>query len=320
MRAFSREREGYPRMRAFSREREGYPRMEKENSHMRPPLPVSAAAAATAASNVRPPRADDVFYPSSDGKPMAENMWQAEAILNARSDLGSARPQALVAADILMYPEEGNNRNSIAPDVLVAFGIGTHKRSSYFVWEEGKPPDWILEVASPGTQAEDRGHKRRRYAEIGVPEYWMFDPKGGVYPRGTPRLQGLKLVDGEYHPLEPKVVDGERVIHSEVLGLDVRVDGELLRFRDPATGKDVRHRDEIEADEELAQAAAERAQAVAERAEAAIERAQAETRQEAAQRKSAEARAEREAASRAKAEARVAELEAALQRSQAGDP
>ena len=288
---------------------------------MRPPLPVSAAAAAaTAASSVRATRANEVFYPSSDGKPMAENMWQADAILNARGDLGSARPQALVAADILMYPEEGNNRNSIAPDVLVAFGIGTHKRSSYFVWEEGKPPDWILEVASPGTQAEDRGHKRRRYAEIGVPEYWMFDPKGDVYPRGTPRLQGLKLVDGEYRPLEPKVVDGERMIHSEVLGLDVRVDGELLRFRDPATGKDVRHRDEIEADEELAQAA--------------IERAQAETRQEAARRKNAEARAEREATGRAEAEARVAEsearvaesdariaeLEAALRRSRGDDP
>ena len=277
--------------------------MEEEKSHMRPPLPVSAAAAATAASSVRATRADEVFYPSSDGKPMAENMWQADAILNARSDLGSARPQALVAADILMYPEEGNNRNSIAPDVLVAFGIGTHKRSSYFVWEEGKPPDWILEVASPGTQAEDRGHKRRRYAEIGVPEYWMFDPKGGTYPRGTPRLQGLKLVDGEYRPLEPKVVDGERMIHSEVLGLDVRVDGELLRFRDPATGKDVRHRDEIEADEELALAA--------------IERAQAETRQEAAQRKSAEARAEREATGRAEAEARVAEAEARVAESEA---
>ena len=285
---------------------------------MRPPLPVSAAAAAaTAASSVRATRADEVFYPSSDGKPMAENMWQADAILNARSDLGSARPQALVAADILMYPEEGNNRNSIAPDVLVAFGIGTHKRSSYFVWEEGKPPDWILEVASPGTQAEDRGHKRHRYAEIGVPEYWMFDPKSpqrgargapshensGVYPRGTPRLQGLKLEDGEYRPLEPKVVDGERMIHSEVLGLDVRVDGELLRFRDPATGKDIRHRDEIEADEELAQAA--------------IERAQAETRQEAARRKNAEARAEREATGRAEAEVRVAESEARVAESEA---
>ena len=52
--------------------------MKKENSHMRAPLPVTAAAAAATASNVGAVRADDVFYPSSDGRPMAENMWQAK--------------------------------------------------------------------------------------------------------------------------------------------------------------------------------------------------------------------------------------------------
>ncbi len=273
---------------------------------MRAPLPVTAAAAAATASNVGAARADDVFYPSSDGRPMSDNMWQGKAITNADGDLESARPKALVAADILVYPEKGNNRNRIAPDVLVAFGIGTHKRSSYFVWEEGKPPDWVLEVASPGTEAEDRGAKRRKYAEMGVPEYWMFDAKGDVYPPGTPRLQGLKLVDGEYRPLKSRLVDGRRMIRSEVLCLDVRVDGELLRFQDVATGRDVRHRCEIEADEK---------------------QARAETKRETAQRRAAEARAMQEAAARsaaedrvAQAEARVAELEAALRRSKAGNP
>ena len=264
---------------------------------MRAPLPVTAAAAVAAASNVGAVRVDDVFYPSSDGRPMAENMWQAEAIMNAAGDLGSARPKALVAADILVYPEKGNRRNNIAPDVLVALGQGTHKRSSYFVWEEGKPPDWVLEVASPSTKKKDLDDKRRKYAEMGVPEYWMFDPKGDVYPPGTPRLQGLKLADGEYRPLKSRLVDGRRMIRSEVLDLDVRVEDELLRFRDVATGKDVRHRDEIEADEE--------------RAHAATEHARAQTRQEAAQRKAAEARAEA-------AEARIAELEAALRLSRGG--
>ena len=294
---------------------------------MRAPLPVSAAAAAATASNVGAVRVDDVFYPSSDGRPMSDNMWQGKAIANADGDLESARPKALVAADILVYPEKGNNRNSIAPDVLVALGLGTHKRSSYFVWEEGKPPDWVLEVASPGTEAEDRGAKRRKYAEMGVPEYWMFDAKGDVYPPGTPRLQGLKLVDGEYRPLKSRLVDGKRMIRSEVLGLDVRVDGELLRFRDVATGKDVRHRGEIEADEERAQA---QTRQEAEQRKAAEVRAQQEAAradQEAAQRKMAEARAEQEAARaeqeaaiRSAAEARVAELEAALRRSRADHP
>ncbi len=257
------------------------------------PLPASAD------SNPRAVAAEDAFYPCSDGRPMADNMWQAEAIMAAAGDIRAVRPLALVAADILVYPERGNRDNRIAPDVLVALGLGTHNRSSYLVWAEGKPPDWVLEVASPGTQAEDRGCKRRRYAEIGVPEYWLFDAKGGVYPRGTPRLQGLKLVDGEYRPLESRPVDGERTIRSDVLGLEVRVDGELLRFRNVATGRDVRHRAEVEADEA---------------------RAKAQARREAAQRKTAEARAERESAARTAAEARVAELEAALRRSRVDHP
>ena len=290
------------------------------------PTPPPAAAAA-AASNVRAARAEDVFYPSSDGKPMAENMWQAKAIMNAAGDLGAALPTALVAADILMYPEEGNNKNPIAPDVLVALGLGTHNRSSYFVWKEGKPPDWVLEVASPSTQADDLGVKRCRYAAMGVPEYWMFDPKGGVYPPGTPRLQGLKLADGKYIPLPWHLADGGRMIHSEVLGLDVCVDGELLRFRDAATGRDVPHRSDVQAAAERAEAQVKReaaqrkaAEAKAEREAARADRQAARARQEAARAERQAARAIREASARSSAEARVAQLEAALRRSRTGQP
>ena len=128
------------------------------------PAPLLARAnpsRSPAASNVHAARVEDVFYPSSDGKPMAENMWQGDVILNSVGDLRAIHPEALVAADILMYPEEGNRYNNIAPDVLVAFDIGTHKRSTYRVWEEGKPPDWVLEVASPSTGEKDREFKLR---------------------------------------------------------------------------------------------------------------------------------------------------------------
>ena len=141
-----------------------------------------------------------------------------------------------------------------------------------------------------------------------------------MYPPGTPRLQGLKLVDGEYRPLKSRLVDGKRMIRSEVLGLDVRVDGELLRFRDVATGKDVRHRGEIEADEERSQAQTRQEVAQRKAAEVRAQQESARADQEAAQRKMAEARAEQEAAIRSAAEARVAELEAALRRSRAGHP
>ena len=67
---------------------------------MRAPLPVAAAAAA--ASNVGATRADDVCYPSSDGRPMADDMWQGTALRSAAGDLESVRPKALVAWAILV--------------------------------------------------------------------------------------------------------------------------------------------------------------------------------------------------------------------------
>ena len=250
----------------------------KENSPM--PAPRSASAL-----DVRARVARDVFYPCSDGRPMADNVWQSRAILRATGDLEVAHPDALAVADILVYPEEGNPRNRIAPDVLVAFGVGTHSRSSYLVWEEGKPPDWVLEVASPSTASKDLDFKRRAYAAMGVPEYWLFDPKGDVFPAGQPQLQGLALSHGGYVRLAPRHADGLAMIRSGVLGLDLRVEGEFIRMRDPATRKDILHQGELKA--------------LAER--------------ETARRKDAEARAEREAADRLVAQARVAELEAALQ-------
>ena len=162
---------------------------------------------------------------------MADNAWQSRAIVKAAGDLEVAHPDALAVADMLVYPEEGNPRNRIAPDVLVAFGVGTHSRSSYLVWEEGKPPDWVLEVASPSTAAKDLDFKRRAYAAMGVPEYWLFDPKGDVFPAGQPQLQGLALSHGGYVRLAPRLADGLAMIRSGVLGLDLRVEGEFIRMR-----------------------------------------------------------------------------------------
>ena len=261
------------------------------------PAHTPAAAASAAPAVHAQIAAEDALYPCSDGKPMSENMWQGLAIVNAVVDLGGARPDALVAPDILVYPEQGNPRNRIAPDVLVAFGLGTHNRSTYLVWKEGKPPDWVLEVASPSTVGRDLDAKRRIYAEMGVPEYWQFDPQGGLFPLGAPRLQGLALVDGEYEPLPVRLERGERTIRSPMLGLDLRAEGGLIRFRDPVTGKDIRHYDE---------------------AEAAAEREAAGRRREAAGRRREAAGRRREAARRKKAEARVAELEAALRHPGAG--
>ena len=258
--------------------------------------------------------AEDALYPCSDGEPMAEDMWQSWAMMTAAGDLGVALPEALVALDILMYPEEGNPNNRISPDVLVALGLGTHNRMSYLVWREGKPPDWVLEVASPSTVGHELDAKRHIYAAIGVPEYWQFYPRGDLFPRSAPQLLGLTLANGEYQPLPARFVDGVQTIRSPTLGLDLRAEGKLIRFRDPVTGEDVRHQDEAEAAARREAARAEREAARARQATERAEREAARARQATERAEQEAARAQRATADLAAAQTRIAELEAAALR------
>ena len=92
----------------------------------------------------------------------------------------------------------------------------------------------LLEVASENTWKEDLGRKRALYAELGVREYWLFDPKDEYF---DPPLQGLVLREHAYRSLPALVENGARTIRSDVLGLTLRADRGVLRFRDTATGE-----------------------------------------------------------------------------------
>ena len=161
-----------------------------------------------------------------------------------RSTTGSARcgcitrnacTDVYVSGDLLVYYEEGNPRVSVAPDVFVAFGVEDRMRMSYKVWEEGKAPDFVLEVASKSTWREDLGPKREVYARLGVKEYWMYDPTGEYL---SPVLQGLRLAGGAYvRQLAVSSPDGALTLRSETLGLELRAQGAEMRFHDPATGQ-----------------------------------------------------------------------------------
>ena len=181
-----------------------------------------------------------IVYPSEDGEPMAENDWQwiamADTALTLRNRY-AGRPDVYVASDMLMYYRMNDNATRVAPDVYVVFGAnGNHRRDSWIVWREGKAPDFVLEVASPGTWREDAGRKRDVYATMQVTEYWRFDPKGEFF---TPELIGEELTDGEYRPLSIKR-DGDDILrgHSALLGLDICVrPGLELRLFDPISGQ-----------------------------------------------------------------------------------
>ncbi len=249
---------------------------------------------------IRPaPAAVPIRYPSSDGKPMAENDAQRNAIMYGIGALArhfKDRRDVYVSGDLLIYYEEGNPRVSIAPDVFVVFGVEKRERLNYKLWEEGRAPSFVLEVASPSTR-DDLG--RSGYARLGVREYWQYDPSGEYLPA---RLQGERLTRSGY-VRQPALTapDGALTFRSETLALELRAaPGREMRFRDPTTGDDLRSHDE----EAAGRLAAESRVAAAEtRAAAAAE----DRATESAARLAAEARA-------TAAEARVAELEALLRK------
>ena len=184
---------------------------------------------------------DGVIYPSGDGEPMAENDHQFEAITYAANALKiwfRDVSTVYVAGDMLIYYKRGDNRVRVAPDVFVVPGAkGSHPRQSWIIWAEGAVPRFVLEVASKSTWTRDAGDKRRIYAEMGVWEYWRFDPENGRYFREV--LIGERLVDGKYARMEVRRgADGTLRGHSDFLRLDlcVRPDGQI-RLYDPAAGE-----------------------------------------------------------------------------------
>ena len=261
----------------------------------------------------RPAPAAPIEYPSSDGQPMAENDAQRNAIMygiGALSRHFRDRRDVYVSGDLLIYYEEGNPRVSIAPDVFVVFGVEKRERPNYKLWEERRAPAFVLEVASPSTWRDDLGRKRSVYAQLGVREYWQYDPAGEHLPA---RLQGERLTRSGY-VRQPVLtgLDGTLTLRSETLGLELRAaPGREMRFRDPATGDDLRSHAE-EAEGRLAEVEGRLAEAEGRRAEAEGRRA------EAAARQAAEARAANAEARAADAETRVAELEAILRERQPG--
>lgn len=151
------------------------------------------------------------------------------------------------------------------PDMMVAFDVPAadiDETNGYVIDEVGKPPDFVLEVASPSTGDNDYINKRIRYAELGVPEYWRFDHTGGRYHDAA--LAGDRLTpSGVYRPLDMFTEPGGVIWgYSEALGLSLCWVNRTLRFWDRANRRYLPDLPEAEA----------RAEAEAARADAAIAR------------------------------------------------
>ena len=169
----------------------------------------------------------------------------------------------IVLGDTYATPEPTASRQGIFhPDLLIAFDAdpaAARERNGYVISEQGKPPDFVLEVGSRYTGRRDVTVKREGYAALGIPEYWRFDNSGGRH-HGTP-LAGDRLVNGVYQPIAIEQLDDRtHQGYSGVLDLYLRWEDGNLGWYDPATGRHIpRFSDERErAEAEQARAESER--------------------------------------------------------------
>ena len=207
---------------------------------------------------------EEIFYPESDGKPMAETDKHRNLLVELIESLKNfyaEDSEIYVTGDLFLYYLEGVPQECVAPDVMVCFGVPKKERRIYKLWEEKVAPSIVIELASHSTYKNDREGKRDLYEFLGVKEYFIYNPE---YPKTLPSLLAYRLQDGEYQKIS---IENGRIF-SEVVGLELVDTGNTLRLFNPQTDKF------LPSLAELSQAA-ERA----ERAEAEIERLKAELAQ-----------------------------------------
>jgi len=175
----------------------------------------------------------DRAYPMHDGRPLGETDYHRQVIIDLIGALKIhfAGQPVYVSGNLLLFYEPGNKRRHVSPDVLVTRGLPPGPRLNDLVWQEGKPPDLVIEVTSKTTRHAVLRRKFLVYQDkVRVPEYFLFDPLGDYL---EPRLQGFRLHGGKYVRIRP--LHGR--LASKQLSLALEAQGNALRLIDQKTGQ-----------------------------------------------------------------------------------
>jgi len=184
------------------------------------------------------------FEPMPEGDKQRRNLSYATEALKLWFD---QLPDVYVSGNLFIRYEEDGAEKRIAPDIFVVFGTSKEDRVSYTVWEEeGKVPDFVLEITSKGTVTKDRKQNPLIYRNLGVKEYLQYDPSGGSLKPTS--LQGVRLENGKYEPIPILTLsDNTLSLHSAVLGLDLHLfPDKSFRFYDPISKQILRSHAEAE--------------------------------------------------------------------------
>ncbi len=172
------------------------------------------------------PITNEIIYPTSDGKRMAENTKQYRYLTTIQGGLDALfaeREDIFVAGDLLWYPEEGKPNIVTAPDVMVVFGRPKGDRGAYLQWkEDNTPPQVVFEILSPSNTPSEMNKKLAFYNRYGVREYYIYDPDNGDFYGFLRDENGLRIIEEHMQGFK-----------SPLLGITFELEGKELKVYHP---------------------------------------------------------------------------------------
>ncbi len=173
-----------------------------------------------------------IFPPSdllSDEPPLEtyRHLKQIILLLTSLERLWKERQDFFAGANLSIYYSNRQRKSEDVrgPDLFVVLDTERKERKSWVVWaEDGKYPNFILEILSDSTAKCDRGLKKQLYQDIfRTPDYFWFDPY-------SLEFAGFKLNYRQYEAIAP---NEQGWLWSNELQLYLGILNEQLRFFTP---------------------------------------------------------------------------------------
>ena len=224
-----------------------------------------------------------MHYPDGDGNFLCHNYQHSEQLIYAAEAIKQhlRNDRFTLMVDVHLFYEEGQPAARLGPDLLVVLDHKLRGTGSYKTWIEGRLPDFILEVVSPSSVENDYKLKKGKYAQLGVKEYFLYDPD---LEEEEAHVLGYRLDESAEAYGDPLPAEEDGSIRSPRLGISLRRTDSRLVIRDEATGEDYqsaaevrRMLDTVRAETAAAAERAAKAEAKAAKAEQALEADRART-------------------------------------------
>ena len=210
-----------------------------------PPKPLAAKHPAPPALAIEDMLPDPPPFMDMRAEP---HYTEIRSILHVRY---AGDPSVLVAGNGYLLFNRSGSGPRLVPDCMVAFGVDAAaalNTNAYVIDEVGKPPDFVLEVATVSTTRLEYRGKPRVCEAMKVPEYWRFDYTGGEF-YDAPLAGDTLSENGLYVPIETREdAEGRTWAYSPALCLALYWDNGRLRFFDPQAGEFLLNHAETEAE------------------------------------------------------------------------